>query len=47
MVIGDKKVVRIDYTLKNASGEVLDTSDGAEPLSYLHGASSDRARARA
>ena len=37
MVIGEKKVVRIDYTLKNASGEVLDTSEGAEPLSYLHG----------
>jgi FKBP-type peptidyl-prolyl cis-trans isomerase SlyD len=38
MVIGDKKVVRIDYTLKNAGGEVLDTSEGGEPLSYLHGA---------
>jgi FKBP-type peptidyl-prolyl cis-trans isomerase SlyD len=37
MVIADKKVVRIDYTLKNASGEVLDTSDGGEPLTYLHG----------
>ena len=38
MVIGEKKVVRIDYTLKNAAGEVLDTSEGGEPLSYLHGA---------
>jgi FKBP-type peptidyl-prolyl cis-trans isomerase SlyD len=38
MQIGDKKVVRIDYTLKNAGGEVLDTSEGGEPLSYLHGA---------
>ena len=37
MLIGEKKVVRIDYTLKNASGEVLDTSEGGEPLSYLHG----------
>jgi FKBP-type peptidyl-prolyl cis-trans isomerase SlyD len=37
MVIGDKKVVRIDYTLKNAAGEVLDTSEGGEPLTYLHG----------
>ena len=37
MVIGEKKVVRIDYTLKNASGEVLDTSEGGEPLTYLHG----------
>jgi FKBP-type peptidyl-prolyl cis-trans isomerase SlyD len=39
MQIGDKKVVRLDYTLRNAAGEVLDTSDGAEPLTYLHGAS--------
>ncbi len=39
MRIADKKVVRIDYTLRNASGEVLDTSEGAEPLTYLHGAS--------
>jgi len=38
MQIADKKVVRIDYTLKNATGEVLDSSDGQEPLSYLHGA---------
>lgn len=38
MIIGDKKVVRIDYTLKNAAGDVLDTSTGQEPLSYLHGA---------
>lgn len=39
MLIGEKKVVRIDYTLKNDGGEVLDTSDGGEPLTYLHGAS--------
>jgi FKBP-type peptidyl-prolyl cis-trans isomerase SlyD len=39
MPIADKKVVRIDYTLKNAAGEVLDSSDGGEPLSYIHGAS--------
>jgi FKBP-type peptidyl-prolyl cis-trans isomerase SlyD len=38
MVIGEKKVVKLDYTLKNAAGEVLDTSDGQEPLSYIHGA---------
>ena len=37
MVIAEKKVVRIDYTLKNAAGEVLDTSEGGEPLMYLHG----------
>src|SRR5690554_610654 len=38
MVIADKKVVKFDYTLKNDKGEVLDTSDGQEPLTYLHGA---------
>lgn len=38
MVISDKKVVRIDYTLKNAEGLVLDSSEGGEPLAYLHGA---------
>ncbi|HEY7957354.1 MAG TPA: peptidylprolyl isomerase [Polyangia bacterium] len=38
MVIADKKVVRIDYTLKNAEGQLLDSSDEGEPLSYLHGA---------
>jgi FKBP-type peptidyl-prolyl cis-trans isomerase SlyD len=39
MQIGDKTVVRIDYTLRNAGGEVLDSSEGAEPLTYLHGMS--------
>jgi FKBP-type peptidyl-prolyl cis-trans isomerase SlyD len=38
MRIEDKKVVRIDYTLRNDAGDVLDTSEGAEPLTYLHGA---------
>ena len=30
-------VVSIHYTLKDNSGEVLDSSSGREPLSYLHG----------
>lgn len=30
-------VVLIEYTLKNSSGEVLDSSEGGEPLAYLHG----------
>ena len=38
MKVADKKVVRLDYTLKNAQGDVIDTSEGAEPLTYLHGA---------
>jgi FKBP-type peptidyl-prolyl cis-trans isomerase 2 len=35
--IGKHSVVEIHYTLKNAAGEVLDTSADGEPLMYLHG----------
>lgn len=35
--IGKHSVVEIHYTLKNAAGEVLDSSEGTEPLMYLHG----------
>jgi len=38
MTVAHHKVVTIDYTLKNAKGETLDTSEGQEPLVYLHGA---------
>ncbi len=38
MQIAKDKVVYIDYTLTNNAGEVLDSSQGAEPLAYLHGA---------
>src|SRR5688572_23052602 len=38
MRIGKNKVVAIDYTLTNPKGDVLDSSKGKEPLSYLHGA---------
>ncbi len=37
MTITENKVVKLDYTLKNSNGELLDTSDGREPLVYLHG----------
>ena len=37
-MIAARKVVTFDYTLKNAAGEVLDTSDGGDPLAYIHGA---------
>ncbi len=37
MTIAENKVVTIEYTLKNDQGEVLDTSEGREPLVYLHG----------
>jgi FKBP-type peptidyl-prolyl cis-trans isomerase SlyD len=35
--VQDGYVVAMDYTLK-VDGEVVDTSDGREPLEYLHGA---------
>ena len=38
MQIQNDKVVSIHYTLTNDHGEVLDTSDGGEPLAFLHGA---------
>ena len=38
MVVAKDKVVVIDYTLKDSDGQILDQSDGGEPLSYLHGA---------
>jgi FKBP-type peptidyl-prolyl cis-trans isomerase SlyD len=37
MQIADKSVVAIDYTLKDEDGEVIDSSDGGDPLYYLHG----------
>ncbi len=36
-VIADDKVVSIHYTLTNADGDKLDSSDGGAPLAYLHG----------
>ncbi len=38
MQIAENSVVSIHYTLTNDAGETLDTSDGREPLVYLHGA---------
>ena len=38
MQIGKNSVVTINYTLKNDAGDVLDTSEGKQPLGYLHGA---------
>ena len=37
MQICDNKVALIHYTLTDADGEVLDSSEGAEPMAYLHG----------
>ncbi len=38
LLVGDNMVVSIHYTLKDEEGAVIDSSDGAEPLKYLHGA---------
>jgi len=37
MDIRKGRVVCIEYTLRNKDGQVLDTSEGSEPLEYLHG----------
>ena len=37
MKIKKNTVVTLNYTLKNSAGEILDTSEGREPLVYLHG----------
>jgi FKBP-type peptidyl-prolyl cis-trans isomerase SlyD len=38
LLIGDNLVVSMHYRLTDASGEVLDSSEGSDPLNYLHGA---------
>ena len=38
MIIAANKVVRIDYTLTDDQSNVIDSSQGGEPLAYLHGA---------
>jgi len=37
MQVQDRAVVGIHYTLKNDAGETLDSSEGGDPLHYLHG----------
>jgi FKBP-type peptidyl-prolyl cis-trans isomerase SlyD len=37
MQIGTNSVVSIHYTLRDETGEVLDASEGREPLDYMHG----------
>ena len=37
LLIGDKLVVSMHYKLTDDEGTVLDSSEGSEPLSYLHG----------
>lgn len=37
MQVEKDTVVTIDYTLKDEKGHVLESSEGKEPLSYIHG----------
>ena len=37
LLIGDNLVVSMHYKLTDNDGNVLDSSEGAEPLTYLHG----------
>lgn len=37
-MIEENKVVKIDYTVKDEEGQLIDTSEGKDPLAYLHGA---------
>ena len=36
-LVAKNMVVTFHYTLKNKDGQVIDSSEGAEPLSYIHG----------
>jgi FKBP-type peptidyl-prolyl cis-trans isomerase SlyD len=38
LLIGDNVVASIHYKLTDDSGEILDSSEGSDPLAYLHGA---------
>ena len=38
LLIGDKLVVSMHYKLTDAEGTVIDSSEGSDPLTYLHGA---------
>lgn len=38
LLIGKNSVVSVHYKLTDDAGKVLDSSEGAEPLAYLHGA---------
>lgn len=38
LLIGDNLVVSMHYKLTDNDGNILDSSEGAEPMGYLHGA---------
>ena len=38
VTVDNNQVVTIHYTLTDPDGEVIDSSEGSEPMAYLHGA---------
>lgn len=38
LMIGQNSVVSMHYTLKNDNAEIMDSSEGKEPMVYMHGA---------
>ncbi len=36
-MIAAQKVVTLNFTVKDTEGQIIDSSEGAEPLVYLHG----------
>lgn len=37
MKFGPQKVIRFDYTLSDNDGEVIDSTEGQEPLAFIYG----------
>jgi len=37
MIVEKDRVVSIDYTLRDNNGNLIDSSEGSDPLEYLHG----------
>jgi len=37
MIVENEKVILMNYTLTNENGDILDTSNGSEPLAYIQG----------
>ena len=36
-MIADQKVVSLNFTVKDGEGQIIDSSEGKQPLVYLHG----------
>jgi len=40
MKFGQQKVIKFNYTMSDNDGEVIDSTEGQEPLTYVYGSSS-------